>query len=117
MEPHNNQYPPVGGHGMPPGPPREMPGSGKAVAALVLGICALVVPIPFIDVVAGIIGIVLAVQAKKEGHTGGMATAGLVLSIIGTIFASMYTLGCVALLLFNTDPWMTDYYFWADPWI
>ena len=71
-----------------------MPGKGKAIASLVLGICAMLIPIPFLDVILGVVGIVLAVMAKKEGYTGGMATAGLVCSIIGTVFAVVFTLSC-----------------------
>ncbi|MGV3488918.1 MAG: DUF4190 domain-containing protein [Tuberibacillus sp.] len=60
--------------------------NGKAIAAMVLGICALVVP--YVGLILGIIAIVLSNQAKKEirntGEGGnGMAVAGLVCGIIG----------------------------------
>jgi len=71
------------------------PGKGKAIAALVLGIIAIFLPIPFLDLACGIVGLVLASSAKKEGFTGGLRTAGFVLSIIGTIWGALYTLGWI----------------------
>lgn len=69
----------------------ENNGKGFAVAALVLGIIATILAwfylINIIAVVCGIIGIVLAAKGKKAavaaGGATGMATAGMVLSIIG----------------------------------
>ncbi|MDR2864815.1 MAG: hypothetical protein LBV68_04305 [Spirochaetaceae bacterium] len=66
-----------------------------AVAGLVLGILsALGAFIPFVGFFAwviGVVGIVLSVLGKKkliaEGSPTGIATAGLVLSIIGTALA------------------------------
>ncbi|MBC5636538.1 DUF4190 domain-containing protein [Ornithinibacillus sp. BX22] len=60
--------------------------NGKAVAALVLGILSIV--IPYVGLILGIIGIILANSSYKEiavTHEGGrgLATAGLVTSIIG----------------------------------
>ena len=64
-----------------------------AVVSLVLGIVSLVLcccsgifSVPF-----GIGGIICAVLAKKNGKSG-MATAGLVCSIIGLVFGIMYTI-------------------------
>ena len=65
--------------------------NGKAIASLVLGILSCILLFPkngaFVGIVLAIVGIVLAVKAKKEiemsGEGGkGMATAGMVLSII-----------------------------------
>ena len=104
MNQQQNPFTPPGGPGfVPPTEPNEA-GKGKAIAALVLGICALVLPIPFLDVIMGVVGIVLAVMAKKEGYTGGMATAGLVLSIIGTVSAVIFTFSCG--LLWCAAPFM-----------
>lgn len=64
----------------------------KAIAALVLGIVAIVLPIPVIDLVCGILAIVLAVRAKREGFTGGLQVAGFVLGIVGTIYSAVFTL-------------------------
>ena len=62
------------------------PGKGKAIASLVLGIVGTIVGflwIPLIGIICGIIGIVLGVSARKTTvEQKGMATAGLVLSII-----------------------------------
>ncbi|MGW2398524.1 hypothetical protein ACWCYY_18420 [Kitasatospora sp. NPDC001664] len=54
------------------------PAPGSATAALVLGIITLV--IPFIGLVTGPLGIILA----RKGRGYGQATAGLVCSIVGT---------------------------------
>lgn len=72
--------------------------NGKAIASMVLGILAVVSiftgKLAFIGLICGIVGIILAVNAKKEiavtGEEGkGMATAGLVCSIIGTAIAGI----------------------------
>ncbi len=61
-------------------------GKGKAIASLVLGIVGTIVGVlwvPLIGIICGIIGIVLGVSARKTTvEQKGMATAGLVLSII-----------------------------------
>lgn len=62
---------------------------GKAVASLVLGICAIVSWFfglgALLGVVLGIIGLVLAGQAKKAGNIEGIRTAGFVCSLIGLV--------------------------------
>ena len=57
-----------------------------AIAGLVLGIASVVFAFLYVWVglVAGIVGIVLSVKGRKVPAKKGMATAGLVLSIIGT---------------------------------
>ena len=77
----------------------EKKSNGFAVASLVLGIVAIVfsfigLSIPF-GLIIGIVGIVLGVVAKKKNPTG-MATAGLVLSIIGTILCALILIACAA---------------------
>ncbi len=77
--------------------------NGKAIAALVLGILAIVSIFTgwgaILGLVFGIVGIVLAVKAKKEmadDEKGrGLATAGMVCAIIGTVIAGIGIL-CVA---------------------
>ncbi|MDR2168279.1 MAG: hypothetical protein LBE35_10610 [Clostridiales bacterium] len=81
-------YEPLGGHGYHSPPP----GQGKATAALVLGILSIVMS--GVGLVLGIIGIFMAKGARDEGFTGGFATAGMVLSIIGI---SLSFLGCAIL--------------------
>lgn len=80
--------PPPGQSSMPP-----KKNNGKAVASLVLGILAVLTIFTgigaVVGLVLGIIGIIMGVNAKKEidisGEEGkGMATAGLVCSIIAT---------------------------------
>ena len=77
----------------------EKKSNGLAVASLVLGIVAIVfsfigLSIPF-GLIIGIVGIVLGVMAKKK-NPSGMATAGLVLSIIGTILCAIIFIACAA---------------------
>lgn len=57
--------------------------SGKAIASMVLGICSLLAWLcPIVGLAVSIIGLVLGVQAKKL-QRNGMATAGIVTSVIG----------------------------------
>jgi len=73
-----------------------------AIAGLVLGIVAVVfafVPgLQWVGGICGIIGIVLCVLGKKKlaaaGSPTGTATAGLVLCIIGTVFALIMFVSC-----------------------
>ena len=68
------------------------------VASLVLGIIALVWSLfggTFLSALVGIIGIILGAVAKKQAPSG-VATAGLVLSIIGTILSLLFVIACVA---------------------
>ena len=70
------------------------------VAALILGIISVVIGcffsyIGWIGMLLGIVGIVLAAVAKKKGQKG-VATAGLVLSIIGTCLSLILFLACAA---------------------
>ena len=70
------------------------------VASLVLGIISLLIAlfgsaIGWLGGILGIIGISLGALARKNGQ-GGIATAGLVLSIIGTVLGLLFYLACVA---------------------
>lgn len=81
-----------------------VPGKGQAVASLVLGIFSLVFacispcfwPLGILALILGITGLVLAAVAKKQGFSGGMCTAGFVLSLLGVIFGAIVFVGCVA---------------------
>ena len=67
-----------------------------AIAALVLGIMAVVLaftPFVFISPFIGIVGIVLAVIARKKEKSGA-STAGLVLSIIGLVLGAFMWIAC-----------------------
>lgn len=75
---------------------------GKAVASLVLGICSIVSWFfglgALLGMVLGIVGLVLASQAKKAGNIEGIRTAGFVCSLIGLIgsaIAVIIALGAV----------------------
>lgn len=60
--------------------------SGKAIAGLVLGICSLILwCLPILGLPAAIVGLVLSIKSKPDG--GGMATAGVVLNIIGIVLS------------------------------
>lgn len=76
------------------------------VASLVLGIIAIIIGIfsagslGWAGAIMGIIGIILGALGKKsapEGQTG-IATGGLVCSIIGTILCLLLYIACVACL-------------------
>lgn len=71
-----------------------------AVASMVLGIVALVIAIfggaiSWVGIIVGIIGVVLGALAKKK-QPSGMATAGLVMSIIALALAFVFWLACAA---------------------
>lgn len=91
----NNQY----GYN----PPPVVPGKSQATTSLVLGIISLVfcwlgictwVVGSVIALVLGIVGAVMAVKAKKlmPPQQSGMATAGLVCSIIGIVLSAIFTI-------------------------
>ncbi|MCC3378800.1 DUF4190 domain-containing protein [Paenibacillus farraposensis] len=72
--------------------PMVPPTNNKAVASMVLGILSVV--IPYLGFIIGIVGIILSSLSLKEinrhGEQGrGMAIAGLVCSIIGTMIYAL----------------------------
>ena len=74
--------------------------NGLAIASLVLGIVGIVCIFAgkgWLSLILGIIGIILAVKSKKQSPSG-MATAGLVLSIISTVFGALVFIACTALV-------------------
>lgn len=77
----------------------ENKSNGKAIASLVLGIVSLVCVFfgygAILGIILGIIGIVLGISAKKE-QPSGMATAGLVLSIIAVALCVLSFIACIA---------------------
>ena len=72
-----------------------------AVASLVLGIISVVFGVflssfaGWIGAIIGIIGIILGALGMKNPEKHGIATAGLVLSIIGTILSLLIYIACV----------------------
>lgn len=71
-------------------------GKGFSIASLVLGILSIVPILPVGGIVAAIVGLILGINGKKklqeQGEPYGMATAGIVLSIIGLA-------GCVLVMV------------------
>lgn len=83
----------------------EKQSNGLAIAALVCGICGIVLgwlPVPFVGLVLlvlSILGIVFGIKARKVCPSKGMATAGLVLGIIGTCISALGCALCTCLPL------------------
>jgi len=70
---------------------REGIKEGYGIASMVLGIISILMFwIPYIAPACGITGLVLASKQKKHFKTG-MGSAGLVLSIIGTILSALWS--------------------------
>lgn len=72
-----------------------------AIASLVLGILSLVIGLflsayGWAGAILGIVGIVLGALGRKDAAKKGMATAGLVCSIIGTVLGIIFYIACVA---------------------
>jgi hypothetical protein len=104
--------PPYGqpaGYGGPPpyGMPGAAPRNGFGIAALVLGILAVLGSITVVGgVLFGLLAIVFGAlgrgRAKRgEANNGGLATTGLVLGIIGVLLSA--ALIAVGVSLFNSD--------------
>lgn len=78
----------------------NIPGKGAATASLVLGIISVVLWFfgysALASVILGIVGLILAGNAKKAGFNGGIRTAGFVLSLIGLIGGAIFFVACVA---------------------
>lgn len=76
----------------------EQKSNGKAIASLVLGIISLVLIFTgygtIVGIIAGIVGLILGINARKE-NPSGMATAGIVLSIIGLAVCAFVFVSCV----------------------
>lgn len=72
-----------------------------AVASLVLGIVSIVCGLflagfQWVGAIVGVIGIILGAMARKNPEKKGMATAGLVCSIIGFILCIILFVACAA---------------------
>lgn len=78
---------------------QKAPTNGKAIASLVLGILAAVCVFfgygALLGIVLGVVGLILGIQAKKAAPSG-MATAGVVLSIISIAICAIGFIACVA---------------------
>ncbi|MCL2098961.1 MAG: zinc ribbon domain-containing protein [Oscillospiraceae bacterium] len=75
------------------------PGKGFGITAMILGICSLI--LPYIGVLLALIGLILGVvgkaKSKKAGMPSGMATAGIVCSIIALAFTIVTVVFCWSL--------------------
>lgn len=86
-------------------------GKGLSITALVLGIVATVLAwfymINIVALICGIVGIICAASGRKKSIESnaptGLGTAGLVLSIIGTVFAGIGFLSCTLCVLCAGD--------------
>ena len=82
-------------------------GHGLAIGSLVCGIIGIVLWFfgytCLISVVLGIVGLVLAENAKKEGNTEGIRTAGFIVSLIALIIGIIITIYlCLVVALVGT---------------
>ncbi len=70
-----------------------------AIVSLVLGIASILLGccVTYLGIALGIGGIVCSVMSKKK-QKSGLATAGMVCSIIGIVFALIWIIGSVAIL-------------------
>jgi hypothetical protein len=104
--PQYPQYPPQQPYGYGPPPPHYSPydqprGHGKAVAALVLGICSIVFCwLSLFDAIFVVLGLIFALIAMAEARTPGrggrgMAVAGLICTIVGAVLATLFTVWIV----------------------
>jgi hypothetical protein len=77
----------------------EQQSNGKAIASLILGIISVVCIFfgygALLGIILAVIGLVLGISAKKTAPSG-MATAGIVLSIIGLAACAIAFLACIA---------------------
>ena len=79
------------------------PSQGLGIASMVLGIIALILFwYMYISIPAAIVGLVLGIINKRNlseaGVSAGMATAGIVLSIITIALSILFIIACGALL-------------------
>jgi len=89
---YQQQYP---GQPMP-----SLPTNGKATAALVLGICGLLLCPLVLSVVALVLGYQARTEIDQSGGTQdgrGLAVAGIVLGWIGVVFAALVVLAVIAI--------------------
>jgi len=92
---------------MPPAPGNE-PGKGLAIASLILGIAGVVFSwMMGFGGLPSLIGLILAIVAKKKGFSGGIATAGLIISIIGIVLNGIIIfVVCAGFFLYELSYWM-----------
>lgn len=82
----------------PYGTPGRHLSNGLGVTALVLGITSIFPGLYFIGLLLGPLAVIFAILGRKrvkrgEADNGGMATAGLITGIVGTLLAAAVTVG------------------------
>ena len=82
-----------------PSSPEPQKTDTLAIVSLILGIGAILMGccITYLGIALGIGGIICSVMSKKK-QKSGLATAGMVCSIIGIVFAAIWIIGSVAIL-------------------
>lgn len=80
-------------------PPEPQKTDTLAIVSLILGIASIVLGccVPYLGIALGVGGIICSVMSKKKQKTG-MATAGLVCSIIGIVLTLIWIVCSVALV-------------------
>lgn len=77
----------------------QKPSNGAGVASLVVGIIGVIfsfiIWISIIGLILGIVGCVMSSISRKNIGPNGIATAGLVLSIIAIVFGSLLFSACM----------------------
>lgn len=86
-------------------------GKGISIAGLVLGLVAICTGIIFyISIPTGVVGIILsAISLKKKYDGRGMALAGLITAIIGTVFGIGVLIVGIAVAMHNGGTTDTTY--------
>lgn len=98
-QPGTQQMPPQQTY-VPPQTP-SAPGSGKALASLICGICAILFSwLPLVGIILGIVALVLASQYVKAFGKESRATAGKVTGIVGIVFSVLMSIFIAISLLF-----------------
>lgn len=101
---YGQPYPGDGGYASAP------PSSGKATAALVCGILAILFAgSVLLSVILGVVAIVLAGSYVREGGTAGTAKAGRVCGIVGIVFSALLLIFYIAFGVVAFQAYMNDY--------
>ncbi|MBE7011925.1 MAG: DUF4190 domain-containing protein [Ruminococcaceae bacterium] len=70
----------------------SQPGKGLAIASMVCGIVSFFC----FGFILGLLAVIFGGVAKSKGYRGGMATAGIVLGVIGLAFYVIMLIACSA---------------------